>query len=275
MSRVFVSCAYRDRAVGERLGSLVRSLGHDAADDQDEAQGTAWWNEVVTRIEASDVFVAVATPAYAEAHTCRLAAKHAAATGLPVVRVDLDRKVVADCHPAVAEAVGVPFAPEDPEAVARLAHALNGSPPEVPDAATATVDSPRPASQEQHPENRPEPKVSYRWLRGIEIGLVVVLVLGANGLVYYGLGLGDDPEPSTGAAPAATAPAATAPASTEPAPSGTSPPGTGVPTQTQPWPACSRGCRPSTAPSCQRVRARPAPTRSPAPTRRRTSGPSS
>ena len=141
MSRVFVSCAYRDRAVGERLGSLVRSLGHDAADDHDEAQGTAWWNEVVTRIEASDVFVAVASPAYAEAHTCRLAAKHAAATGLPVVRVDLDRKVVADCHPAVAEAVGVPFAPEDPEAVARLAHALNGSPSEVPDAATATVDS--------------------------------------------------------------------------------------------------------------------------------------
>ena len=96
MSRVFVSCSHRDRAVGERLGNLVRSLGHDAVDDHDDAQGTAWWNEVVGRIEESDVFVAVASPAYAEAHACRLAAKHAAATGLPVVRVDLADKAVAD-----------------------------------------------------------------------------------------------------------------------------------------------------------------------------------
>ena len=67
MSRVFVSCSYRDRAVGAELGSMVRALGHEPDDDQDESQGTVWWNEVVGRIEASDVFVAVASPSYAEA----------------------------------------------------------------------------------------------------------------------------------------------------------------------------------------------------------------
>ena len=67
MSRVFVSCSYRDRAVGAELGSIVRSLGHDPEDDHDDARGTAWWNEVVGRIEASDVFLAVASPAYADA----------------------------------------------------------------------------------------------------------------------------------------------------------------------------------------------------------------
>ena len=156
MSRVFVSCAYRDRAVGAALGSIVRSLGHEPADDQDEERGTVWWNEVVGRIEASDVFVAVASPAYTEAYTCRLAAKHAEAKGLPVVRIDLDGEAVPDCPPVVTQAVGVPFAPEDPEAVARLAHALIGSPPDPPQATVAAAR--HPAAPEPGLEDASDPR---------------------------------------------------------------------------------------------------------------------
>ncbi len=139
MSRVFISCSLHDRAVGERLGRTVRSLGHDLLDDRDDASGTAWWNEVVRRIESSDVFVAVVSPSYAAAQTCRLAAKHAAASGLRVVRLDLGDVEVSGCHPVVAEAARVRFDPDDLWAVARIARALDG-PPEPPQAAAAYRD---------------------------------------------------------------------------------------------------------------------------------------
>lgn len=221
MSRVFVSCSYRDRAVGAELGSMVRALGHEPDDDQDESQGTVWWNEVVGRIEASDVFVAVASPSYAEAASCRLAAKHAAATGLPVVRIDLDDKDVPGCHPVVAAAVGVPFAPEDPDAVDQLAYALTGSPPDAPQG--STVAAPQPAVPERDPSDaRVRSGFSGR-RSGLEIGIALIMVLCVNGLVYIALSHRDNPEPSTG-----TLPVATASATTEPAPSET--PGTAVPT---------------------------------------------
>jgi hypothetical protein len=233
MSRVFVSCSYRDRAVGAELGSMVRALGYESADDHDDASGTAWWNEVVGRIEASDVFIAVASPAYADARTCRLAAKHAAATGLPVVRVDLDGKAVPDCHPVVAAAVGVPFAPEDPEAVAQLAEALIGSPPEVPDDASqgAIAAPPQPAAPERRPEDPsgpPEPDGSSPGLSGLEIAAAAVTLLSAAGLLYILLTVIDRPDPSTNGTP--EVPAAAASGSAEPAAAGTPTPGTGVPT---------------------------------------------
>ena len=136
MCRVFVSCAVHDRAVGDRLGTIVRALGHEPVDDQDEARGAVWWNEVVGRIESSDVFVAVVSPSYVEAQTCRLAAKHAVAAGLRFVRLDLGDQEVRGCHPAVAVATRVRFEPDDDLwAVARLARALD-EPPAQP----STVD---------------------------------------------------------------------------------------------------------------------------------------
>lgn len=207
MSRVFVSCAVRDRAVGDRLGSLVRSLGHDAADDQDDAQGTAWWNEVVGRIEESDVFVAVASPAYAEAHSCRLAAKHAAATGLPVVRVDLDAGVPTGCHPVVAEAVGVPYAPEDPEVVARLAQALIAS-PDAPPIETAAAPAPaRPVVAPLAPPVAPtaDPAGARPTDSGgfspTEIALALLMVVSLLGLAWIGLSTLGGSDPGSGPAP--------------------------------------------------------------------------
>lgn len=126
MSQVFVSCAYRDRAVGERVSGLLHSLGDEPVDDRSDAEGTAWWNEVVGRIETCELFVAVVSPAYADAHACRLAAKHAAATGLPVVRLDLgDKPPKSGLHPIVTMARPLRFDPEDPHAPALLERALD------------------------------------------------------------------------------------------------------------------------------------------------------
>ncbi|WP_028653471.1 toll/interleukin-1 receptor domain-containing protein [Nocardioides halotolerans] len=182
MSRVFVSCSYRDRAVGAEVAGLVRALGHEPADDRDDAHGTAWWNEVVGRIEASDAFIAVASPAYADAHACRLAARHAAATGLPVVRVDLDERAVADCHPVVASAVGVPFAPEDPATAVRLGQALDGSPLEDPPPSTGAARAPSAVDTA---------------FTAVDTGVGAVTLLGAVGLVLVGLSILGHPEAAT------------------------------------------------------------------------------
>jgi hypothetical protein len=220
MSRVFISCSLQDRAVGAQLGNIVRALGYEPTNDQDESKGTAWWNEVVGRIEASDVFVAVASPAYADAHACRLAAKHAAATGLPVVRIDLDDKAVPGVHPVVAAAVGVPFAPDDPEAVVQLAHALTGSPPDVPPGTTAAA--PGSAGPERDPEDLgdpSEPDGSSSRAGSHVVGAAVVVVLSVVGLIYVGLSILRTEEPSPNPTP--QVPEVTASATTEPAPSGT------------------------------------------------------
>ncbi|HRD63648.1 MAG TPA: toll/interleukin-1 receptor domain-containing protein, partial [Nocardioides sp.] len=113
MSRVFVSCAYRDRAIGAQVEAAVRELGHEAFDDlddltRDEAAGRAWWDEIVARIESCQVYVALVSSAYAESQSCRLAAKHAEACSLRVVRLDLESGV-SGCHPVIERAVPVPF----------------------------------------------------------------------------------------------------------------------------------------------------------------------
>jgi hypothetical protein len=229
MSRVFVSCSVRDRAVGAELGSLVRSLGHESADDQDESQGTAWWNEVVGRIDASDVFVAVASPAYAEAQSCRLAARHAAATGLPVVRVELDDKAVPGCHPVVEAAVGVPFAPEDPEAVVRLAYALTGAPADVPEASATSAPPPAdPKPPPEDPQGPSEPDRTTSGFSALEVGSAVVMTLIAAGLLFAGLSMPGGSEPSRKATP--QVPEVTGSATTEPAASGAPRPSTAVST---------------------------------------------
>ena len=229
MGRVFVSCSVHDRAAGERLGNLVRSLGHDSADDQDEAQGTAWWNEVVGRIEASDVFVAVASPSYAEAQSCRLAAKHAAAVGLPVVRVDLDGEVPTECHPVVAEAVGVPFAPDSPEAVARLAHALIAAPADISPPGTESVTATRSAREQSSevPTSPSDPSVPgpSEGFRGVELGVALVVVLSALGLVYVGVSMLRHSDPGTVATHAT--PSVTPSVTQEPAVGGTTVPSSG------------------------------------------------
>jgi hypothetical protein len=148
VSRVFVSSAYRDRAVGDRVGGMLHSLGDEPVDDRDDTKGTAWWNEVVGRIETCELFVAVVSPAYAEAHACRLAARHAAATGLPVVRLDLDDKPPeSGLHPIVTMATPVRFDPDDPDAPEVLERAL--------DAALLADQPPEPTSAE--PDDAPPP----------------------------------------------------------------------------------------------------------------------
>ena len=201
MSRVFVSCSLRDRAVGDRLGTIVRALGHEPLDDQDEAKGAVWWNEVVGRIESSDVLLAVVSPSYVEAQTCRLSAKHGAAAGLRFVRLDLGDEEVRGCHPAVAVATRVRFEPDgDLWAVARLARALDERPVQ-------------PSTADAYRDERPR-RVAGR----LALVAVTVVALVAGGLVASLLLRDDGPDRGTDQVAPATQPPVTASPAPAPAP---------------------------------------------------------
>jgi len=220
MSRVFVSCAYRDRAVGARVEEIVRTLGHEPLDDLDEldvANGETWWNAVVDRIEDSEVFLAVVSPAYAGAQSCRLAAKHAAARGLPVVRLDLADHVTG-CHPVVDRATPVRFDPDDPVAAWRLADALGAATPpgeapgaEVPEVPEQPAGAPAVVGEREPPDGDEAPGAP----RGVEVVLVAIVLLVAVGLLLIAVvghrGNGPpaaDPAPAQPGAPTTVAPAA-------------------------------------------------------------------
>ena len=187
MSRVFVSCSYRDRAVGAELGSMVRALGHEPDDDQDESQGDSLVERGGREDRGQRRLRRRGLAVVRGGRPCRLAAKHAAATGLPVVRIDLDDKDVPGCHPVVAAAVGVPFAPEDPDAVDQLAYALTGSPPDAPQG--STVAAPQPArrggsrgqSDPSDPSDPSRPDSSSGGRSGLEIAAGAVTLLSAAG----------------------------------------------------------------------------------------------
>jgi TIR domain-containing protein len=229
VSRVFVSSAIHDHAVGDRVCGVLHSLGDEPVDDRDDSRGTAWWNEVVGRIEDCEVFVALVSPAYADAHACRLAVKHAAASGLPVVRLDLgDNPPTAGLHPAVMMARPVRFDPDDPGAPALLDQALNGALfPDQPAASELEEASPASAAPAPAPPPGPPPgSASLRRLSGPELGIALVMVLSALGLQYLLLNFLGGSEPSTTATP--ELPGVTAPANAGSAPSGEPAPDPGV-----------------------------------------------
>jgi hypothetical protein len=194
MSRVFVSAAYRDRGAGQRVSELLREAGHEPVDDTDQARGSAWWNEVIGRIDSCDAFVALVSPAYAEAHTCRLAAKRAVDDELPVVRLEL--------------AGARRFDPDDHRAGAALARAVDRAlggesdpePPPEPPPTTEPV-----AADPPHPPTDP-PTGPGGWT-GIDLVVGAVLLAAAVGLVLVAvLARSHDsaaPAPATAPSPSA------------------------------------------------------------------------
>jgi hypothetical protein len=125
----------------------------------------------------------------------------------------------------------VPFAPEDPDAVASLANALIGAPPDVaPNTNAAVPVPPAPQREPKDPRVPSGPDGSSQQISAVEVGAGVVTLLSAAGLLYIGLTILGGSEPVPNATP--EVPKATASAANEPAPSGTPAPGIGAPTTT-------------------------------------------
>ena len=207
MSRVFVSCAYRDRSVGRRIVEILRGLGHEVLDDLGDSRSSTWWDRVVRGIEGSDVFLAVASRSYASAHSCHLAAEHAAGTeGLRILRLDVGEADLDGCHPAVTAAEGLRLDPDDPAVGDRLADALLRA--RQPEAEPEAADEPDPEDEDaDEPERElayaPEPRRARSRLLRADVAVLVVALLCFGLVVAFTVRHLGSPEPTAGeAAPA-------------------------------------------------------------------------
>ena len=199
MSRVFVSCAYRDRAVGSARrggssGPWATSRSTTSTSSTGERPGGT---PSSTGSRTHDVFLAVVSPAYAEAQSCRLAAKHAAARGLPVVRAR-PRGRRDGLPPGGRPGDAGALRPRRPEAAWRLADALGAAAPDAREAPCGRASPPPgpggpPRSRSSPPARAAgsgigEPSTTTRLParpRGVEVVLVAIVLLVAVGLVAH------------------------------------------------------------------------------------------
>jgi hypothetical protein len=85
---IVISYAREDRAIVQELAGTLRAWGHDVWTDAGAHSGARWWDEIVARIQACDVLLAVTSPASLASHACTLERRYALALGkvlLPVL----------------------------------------------------------------------------------------------------------------------------------------------------------------------------------------------
>src|SRR5215218_2500124 len=81
MPQIFISYPREYRAIVERLVADLRSSGYDPFFDEQLTGGQPWWDELLSRIEASTAFVPIIGPGYLGSTPCQLESKYAAALG--------------------------------------------------------------------------------------------------------------------------------------------------------------------------------------------------
>ena len=81
MSRVFVSCSYRDRGTGQRVVDMVRGMGLDADDDREDPATRNGGTRSSTGSRERRLRGVGHSASYTSSKACRYAAKHAATLG--------------------------------------------------------------------------------------------------------------------------------------------------------------------------------------------------
>ena len=85
MAEIFVSYGRKsETAVGEVV-NILRALGNDVWQDQDQDGGMPWWDGILERIRNCDVFVFALTPQAMNTLACAREFEYAHALGKPVL----------------------------------------------------------------------------------------------------------------------------------------------------------------------------------------------
>src|SRR3954447_12834857 len=81
--RIFLSYAREDRSRVEVLATDLRQMDYEPFFDEQLAGGQAWWEQLLGRIEACDLFLPVLSAEYLDSHPCALEAEYAHALNKP------------------------------------------------------------------------------------------------------------------------------------------------------------------------------------------------
>ncbi len=135
--QLFISYARADVAIVDALVGELRDLGYQPFFDSDMTGGQRWWDTLLDRIEASDVFLPVLSPHYLDSEACYQETNWAATVGVPFVPIDVARVDPRLCPRAIADANWVRYELEGRSSLARLSHALRTIQPGIRPPVTA------------------------------------------------------------------------------------------------------------------------------------------
>src|SRR3974390_1869644 len=93
MSSIFVSYSSRDRSVVKGVADDLTDFGHHVWFDRELTGGHKWWDDILSTIRDSDLFLFALSPDSLSSYPCGLEYKYAYALGkriLPVLIADVD-----------------------------------------------------------------------------------------------------------------------------------------------------------------------------------------
>jgi len=136
MAKIFISYNRESEVIAGTLVDDIQALGHTVWFDQKLSGGQAWWDEILTTIRDSDVFVLVLSPKSLSSTACTREYGYAASLGKPILPVLVSEGVSANLLPPVLSQIQfIDYREQDREAALRLARALTSipSPEPLPD----------------------------------------------------------------------------------------------------------------------------------------------
>jgi serine/threonine kinase PknH len=130
--RIFITYAREDRAAVEALTADLTSLGHDVWYDAEIAGGQHWWDEILRRIAASDLYVFGISEPAVDSRPCLAELGYATAVLRPLLPVLLEPVAPSLMPPTLAEAQFVDYTNADKKSVFALNTAINRMPAATP-----------------------------------------------------------------------------------------------------------------------------------------------
>lgn len=91
MRQMFISYARENKGPVDGLVEDIEALGHQAWMDTNLRGGQAWWDEILARITACDVFVAIVSGKTLTSVACQREKDWAAALGKPILPIAVER----------------------------------------------------------------------------------------------------------------------------------------------------------------------------------------
>ena len=133
MAQIFLSYSRDDQRPASDLAKDLKDLGHAVWLDQELTGGQAWWDQILARIRASDLFVFVLSSAALYSTACQREYGYAAELRRPIlpvlVREGLSLNVL---PPALSQVQFIDFRERHVEAIIALSRALQSLPVGVP-----------------------------------------------------------------------------------------------------------------------------------------------
>lgn len=143
----FISYSRTDERYATEVETDLASLGVDAWRDQKLSGGQAWWDTVLTSIQAADVFTVLISAESLESVPCSRELEYAAALGKQILPIRIDMSVEPRrTSPLLAALEWVDYRPGDKPSYMHLRDAVEHLPPSPPPPTPAPPPPPVPLS---------------------------------------------------------------------------------------------------------------------------------